>query len=422
MRRFIQPSYLAPSLIIAAVFMMVAYANWRDAARSRERHTVARPLGTPGAPATSREALDRRINDMEARLAKKPDDAGAALALADALLRQTRVSGNAGLAVRAEQALKGALAEDPADYDANRMLGALYLSQHRFREAIKIGERNRNARPYDPVNYGVIGDGHLELGEYTEAFDAFDRMMTLRPSAAAYARVAYARELQGDLPGALASMRLAADATGADDPEALAWTNSQIGELYFQMGELRQAKQAYSSASRAFPGHPFAVIGYAKTIAAQGDLTGALALLQDLVQRSPTPDLAARIGELLERLGRQEEAEKQYALAEAGWRVDAPEPKNLARFLADHGRSINDAVTMAERAEAERHDIFTEDALAWTYFKAGRLADAATASAQALRTGSRDRDLLSHAAAIKQAQGHREAARTLMARAVAERR
>jgi len=401
---------------------MVAYANWRDAARSRRPHTVALPIGTPGAPATSREALDRRINDMEARLANRPDDTGAALALADALLRQTRVSGNTGLAVRAEQLLKTALGEDPADYDARRMLGALYLSQHRFREAIKVGESNRDARPYDPVNYGVIGDGHLEVGEYAEAFDAFDRMMTLRPSASAYSRVAYARELQGNLAGALASMKLAADATGADDPEALAWTRSQIGELYFQMGKLREAKREYAAASRAFPGHPFAVIGYAKTIAAEGDLGGALTLLQDLAQQSPTPDLAARIGDLLGRLGRHEEAETQYALAEAGWRVDAPEPKNLARFLADHGRKIDEAVTLAERAAVGRHDIFTEDALAWAYFKAGRLADAARASAQALRTGSRDRDVLYHAAAIKQAQGDKGAARTLMARALAERR
>ena len=402
--------------------MMVAYANWRDAARSREPHTAALPMGTPGAPATSREELDRRIKDMEARLAKKPDAPGAAVALADALLRQTRVSGNAGLAVHAEQVLKMALGEDPADYDANRLLGALYLSQHRFREAIKVGARNRDRRPYDPVNYGIIGDGHLELGEYAEAFDAFDRMMALRPSAAAYSRVAYARELQGNLAGALESMKLAADATGADDPEALAWTRSQIGELYFQMGKLRDAQQEYSAASRAFPGHPFAVIGYAKTIASEGDLSGALRLLQDLAQKAPTPDLVARIGDLLERLGRHEEAEKQYALAEAGWRVDAPEPKNLARFLADHGRKIDEAVTMAERAAEERHDIFTEDALAWAYFKAGRLAGAATASAQALRTGSRDRDLLYHAAAIKQAQGDNEAARTRVARALAERR
>src|SRR5204862_862000 len=135
--------------------------NCPDGHRSRNGDTIAAPIGTPGGPTTSREELAQRVNDMEARLAAHPDDAGAAILLADALLRQTRVLGNPGLAVRAERILAHVLNGDPSNYDANRMLGALYLSQHRFREAVKAGERNRDARPYDPVNYGVIGDGHL---------------------------------------------------------------------------------------------------------------------------------------------------------------------------------------------------------------------------------------------------------------------
>jgi hypothetical protein len=59
-------------------------------------------------------------------------------------------------------------------------------------------------------------------------------------------------------------------------------------------------------------------------------------------------------------------------------------------------------VKIAEQAAAVRHDIFTDDALAWAYFKAGRLADARRAIARALRTGSTDRDLRAHAAAIFQ--------------------
>jgi tetratricopeptide (TPR) repeat protein len=391
---------LVPTSIIVAVFSMVAIANWRDAHRGHDRDTAAPPIGTPGAPKTSREELAQRVKEMDAQLAAHPDDAGAAMLLADALLRQTRVVGNPGLAARAEQVLAQVLRVDPSNYDANRMLGALYLSQHRFREAVKAGEKTRDARPYDPVNYGVIGDGHLELGEYDAAFDAYDRMMALRPSAAAYARVAYARELQGNLAGALESMKLAAEATGADDLEALAWARAQVGDLYFQLDQRHEAKQAYSAASHAFPGHPFAVIGYARVIAAEGDLGGALTLLQRLAEASPTPALAARIGDLFERMGRHDAAERQFALAESGWRADAPEPKNLARFLADHGRKIDDAIAIAEKAASERHDIWTEDALAWAYFKAGRIEDAQQAIALALRTGTRDRDIRAHAALI----------------------
>ena len=139
-----------------------------------------------------------------------------------------------------------------------------------------------------------------------------------------------------------------------------------------------------------------------RLLTARGETASALTILQDLARTAPTPDLYARIGDLLAKLGRHDEADRQFALAEAAWRVDAPEPKNLARFLADHNRKIDEAVTIAERAAAERHDIFTEDALAWSYFKAGRRADARRAIAQALRTGTKDADILAHAQAIEQ--------------------
>jgi tetratricopeptide (TPR) repeat protein len=401
-RALLRPQNLVSLAIIAAVAAMVAYANWRDIQRSRVRQGIARPWRSTIVPqGTSREDLERRVRDTEARLAKDADDTGAALMLADALLRQTRVTGNPGLTVRAEAALKGVLRDDPDDYDANRMLGMLYLSQHRFREATSVGERNRNARPYDPVSYGIIGDAMVELGEYDAAFAAFDQMMRLRPNAASYARVAYARELQGNLTGAVQAMKLAIDATSPTDPEGLAWTHAQLGDLYFQLGQLREAGEAYAAASQAFPGHPFAVTGYARVIAEQSDVSGALELLRALATRAPTPDLAARIGDLLWRLGQHDAAERQWALAEAGWRGDAPEPKNFARFLAEHGRKTADAVAIAEGAARDRHDIFTEDALAWAYFKAGRLGDARGAIALALRTGTRDPGIRAHARAIE---------------------
>src|SRR5262249_52374573 len=153
---------------------------------------------------------------------------------------------------------------------------------------------------------------------------------------------AYARELQGNLTGALESMKLAAESTAAEDVEGLAWTEAQIGELYYQLGRLAEAKEAYIRASQAFPGHPFAVMGFSRVLEREGDLAGALNLVRSLASRSPPPDVVARLGDLLDRAGQHEEAEREYALAEAAWRSDAPEPKNLARFLADHGRKIDE--------------------------------------------------------------------------------
>jgi len=408
MGKLLTPANLVCVAIIAAVAAMIVVANLRDARRSHVPYTRPALAGTRGI-GTSRESLEQRAAELRARLTERPQDVGLAIMLGDVLLRQARTTGNAGLAIEAERALKRAMDGDVASYDANRLLASLYLSQHRFREAIAIAEHNRDARPSDPINYGVIGDGHLELGEYDRAFDAFDRMVALRPSAAAYARVAYARELQGNLTGAIDAMTLAAGATAADDSESLAWHRSQIGDLYVRLGKLQEAESEYIVASHAFPGHPFAVIGYAKVLAARGDRSGAVTLLQNLQRTAPTPDLAARLGDLYRQLGREADAEREYSLAEAGWRVDAPEPKNLARFLADHDRHIAEAVAIAEQAAADRHDIFTSDALAWAYYKAGRTGEARRAIALALRTGTRDADILAHAAAI--AAAHQVASR-----------
>jgi hypothetical protein len=131
----------------------------------------------------------------------------------------------------------------------------------------------------------------------------------------------------------------------------------------------------------------------------------ARALREDLVQRTPLPDVYARLGDRAVKAGRSADAKRFYALAEAMWRSDTPEPKNLARFLADRGERTAEAVAIAEDAVRVRHDIFTEDALAWAYFRAGRIAEAKQTIALAQRTGSKDPDILRHANVIEAASG-----------------
>src|SRR5262245_34606247 len=154
-----------PIVMVASVVALVVYANWRDARATRTAATV------PGAQAplsTSRDGLINRIAAQEARLTSEPGDTDAAVNLADALLRQARVAGNAGLTVKAERALLVALEKQPTAYQPLRMLGAVYLSQHRFREAIASATKAIALQPADSWNYGVLGDAHLELGEYDQ--------------------------------------------------------------------------------------------------------------------------------------------------------------------------------------------------------------------------------------------------------------
>ena len=385
-------TFIAGSL---ALVMMAACSH-----PATPRDTSVTPLLGTGHGSTSRVDLEHTIATMRERVAKRPDDAPAAVTLADALLRQTRVSGNAGLASEAERVLLAVLTRDRDRYDARRMLAATYLSQHRFADALREAEGCRSQRADDAWVLGVIGDAHIERGEYEAAFAAFDRMAAIKPSAAAYARVSYARELQGDLIGALQTMRMAAEATSAHDPESMAWHHAQLGQLHLEIGELANARREFLAAHHAFPQHPFAQLGLARVAEAGGDIRTALDRVLALLETSPTPADLAYAGDLMTKLGQTDAAERQYRLAEAAWRTDAPEPSRLARFLSTHGRRLDEAIAIGEKARIDRNDIFTADALAWAYFQTNQIDKAKAMMALALRTGTRDRVIRAHAEEI----------------------
>lgn len=388
----------------------------RSTKRPPPRAMPADLIGSLRGPVADAAGLKARIEMLEARVADNADDHTAGIALAEALVRQARVSGNAAHAARAEQYLRNALESDPGDYNAQRMLGVVLLSLHKFEEAIEAGRRARNLRPDDAFNYGVIGDGLLELGRYDEAFAAFQTMIDIRPNAASYARASYALELQGHLDAALDTMQKAANATSPRDAEGLAWTLAQVGDLLLRLDRVAAAEAQYRTAGKVFPNHPFVLIGQARVYAARKQDDLAIALAQTLLDRAPSMRLAAFIGDLHARNGRSAEADRLYALAETIGR-DVSTDDSLAGFLAEHDRQLNDAVALAERMAARRQDVHSLDALAWTYFRVGRVGEAATVIDKALRTGTRERRIVLHAAAIKAAAGDASGARKLAHRA-----
>ena len=404
-RRSLQ--WIGIAMFAGLVAAVASHLTSARADRADEALTIGPQAGMPGSPPTSADGLRQRVSDMEARLQAHPHDAGGAVLLADALLRQARATTDGRPANRAAQVLTSVLKETPSQYDALRMLGAICLSQHRFHDALDLGRRARDLRPSDAWNYGVIGDALIELGEYDQAFQAVDTMVSMRPNAAAYARVAYGRELSGDPEGALSAMQLAQQATAVHDVESQAWYAAQVGELYLRMGKLDDAEREFRRATFAYPNYPHATIGLGKVDVARGDRDGALTTYLNQLKRTPTLDLAARIGDLYAERGDGANAERYYQLAEdlAGPAIAQTEPA-LALFLSEHDRKLDDALRMAKAVASMRHDIFTDDALAWAYYKAGRLDEAAAASARALRTGTRDDRIRSHAARIRAATGH----------------
>jgi tetratricopeptide (TPR) repeat protein len=358
---------------------------------------------------------------LEEQVRLQPHDASTLTQLGFAYQLRWRETADASYLPRSELALRRAIRFETEDADAVLGLGSLALIRHEFRLALAYGERARRLLPGSARPYGVIGDALVELGRYGAAFAAFDRMVSIRPSLASYARVAYARELTGDLAGAASAMRLALEASGGE-PEPTAWALVELSKLRLSLGRVGVAEREARSALRAFPGYPNARIQLAHVDAVRGRFGAAVGDARRAADAVPTAQAVSLLADLLERTGRKAEARRQRAtvgvveqlLRASGVRVDL----ESAVYRADNRIGPAETVELARKARAARPSIYGDDALAWALARAGRCDEAQPLAARALRLGTRDPVLFFHRGYAEGCAGNRSVMRKWYARAL----
>jgi len=123
------------------------------------------------------------------------------------------------------------------------------------------------------------------------------------------------------------------------------------------------------------------------------------------------------------KLGRTDDARKQYALIEFMGKLNPVNERlfyrELALFYADHGLKLGESVDLAKKELGVRHDVYTWDILAWVLHQNGREVEAGEAMKHALALGTNDPLLQFHAGIIEDRLGHAERARSLLERALA---
>jgi tetratricopeptide (TPR) repeat protein len=362
-----------------------------------------------------------QVARLEQRVDENPRDAEGLSLLGLGYQQRARETGDPSFYARSEEALRRALALTPRDGLAVTGLAALAASRHSFEEARRLAERARRLAPDLAAVDGILGDALVELGRYEEAFAAFDRMAARKPTLAAYARVAYARELLGRPAAAIAAMKLAVGA-GAGQGENEAWALVELGHLHFNSGRLRPAERAYREALARFPGFHRAQAGLARVEAARGRLVTAVGLYRRALEAVPLPEYAAALGETLEAAGRTAEAQEAYAVVDATQRLleDNGVRTDLETALVDLDRGVRlpDALARAREAYEERRSIEAEDVLAWALYKNGRCEEARVHSVRALRLGTLSALKLFHRGLIERCLGRGAEAEAFLRRAL----
>src|SRR3954469_9280479 len=247
-------------LAVAAVFFAALATLYLVNRSSPAPSASATADGNPAALVSA--STDTRIRSFQALVRSHPHDSRGYGFLGNAYLQKVRETGDASFYTRAQAVFARALQLNPRDAAAVTGMGTLALARHDFRGALGFGEGARRLAPFVVKPYGVVVDAEVELGRYSQAARTLQRMVDLQPNLASYARVSYFRELHGDLAGAIQSMQLAVSA-GGDAPENVSYVQTLLGYLYFEVGRLGDALEAYRTALSRFPGYVPASAGIA---------------------------------------------------------------------------------------------------------------------------------------------------------------
>ncbi len=397
--------------VMAALLLLTGALNIRSLVDGDDERTWNADPAMPsaadqlvGAPARAPSKLDGQILALQDTLRDDPDNGPAATSLGQAYVQKARDTGDPSYYPKAEALFAKGLETDSVDVSAMVGQGTVALARHRFADALDWGERARAGNPYHAAAYGVVGDAQIQLGRYPEAIATFQAMVDLRPDLASFSRVSYARELMGDRSGAIAAMKRAADA-GASSPENVAWTQAQLGNLYFDQGDLAQAEHFYRSTQAVLPDYVDGLAGLGRVAAARGETDAAVTNYTAAIQRLPAPQFVIALGDILMSAGRADDAAQQYALVAAMQELYAANGVDtdleMALFDADHARDLPRAVARARDGFARQPSVTAADILSWALYQSGEYIAAREASEQAMRLGTRDALMLFHAGMIE---------------------
>jgi tetratricopeptide (TPR) repeat protein len=223
-------------------------------------------------------------------------------------------------------------------------------------------------------------------------------MVDTKPDAQAYARIAHVRWLKGDLAGALAVMQMAAAAASPQAAESASWFYTRLGAIHLLGGDLRSARTAGETALSLQPDYPPALLLLGRARLAAGQTNEAAEFLRLACRLNPLPEFQWTLIEALEASGQTNEAHQvKVELLRTGTGND---PRTFSLFLASYRQQPERAVELAELELAERADVHTHDALAWSLAAAGRWEEALPHSRQAVSEGTADPRLHLHAGLI----------------------
>jgi tetratricopeptide (TPR) repeat protein len=192
-----------------------------------------------------------------------------------------------------------------------------------------------------------------------------------------------------------------------------------LGDEFFKTGKYAGAEKQYDAALNVFPNYHFALAGKGRARTAQNDFESAVKFLTESNNRVPNVEDVIYLGDVYSKTGKQDEANKQYELAQfIEQQPGNNDQRRLALLWADRDTKLDEALSVAAREHETRKDIFTADIYAWCLYKKGQFQEAKSAIAEAMRLKTKDARIFYHAGMIEKSLGNKKAAADYLRKAL----
>jgi tetratricopeptide (TPR) repeat protein len=406
--------------IIAASFIIIKYNKTAQADYTiKERKTPSAEWATTKATANRLfEAIKKDAADNKSRLA-----------LAALFIQEARVTGDYSYYDAAAMKYVGdVLKQEPVNFEALIYKAIIQLSQHHFADGLATAQQAQKINPYNAFVYGIMVDANVELGNYAAAVENSDKMVSIRPDLRSYSRIAYLREIHGDIPGAIEAMKLAVEA-GMPGQEGTEWCRVQLGQLYEHSGDFKHAQMQYEISLEERPNYAYALAGQARIAMANKDYEKAAGHYIHAYDMVNDQSFREKLAEMYEFSGQHEKA------VQLGNEVIKQMTKNAATKLSDSvGHysdrelayaylAVNNTGKALEHALMEYNrrpdNIDVNETVAWVYYRRGEFVKGLPYIKAALRTNCKNPSLLAHAGLIYLKAGRKDVAVNLLSAALA---
>jgi tetratricopeptide (TPR) repeat protein len=380
-------------------------------------------------PDDEKNLIKTTYDKAVAGLKKDPDDLKQYIALASAFISEGRITGdntyygNAAIKMLNKVTESNTLNKDLV-FQALSLKSAVLLNMHQFRDAYNVAQQGVAMNNFNAGIFGALVDANVELGNYNEAVQDCDKMISIRPDLRSYSRASYLRQIYGQNKGAIDAMRMAVEA-GMPGAESTEWARTKLGDLYLNTGNIDSASLLYRSSLVFRPDYPFALMGMAMVEKAHKNYDGAIAYNKKAIGILSEAAFVANLADLYELKGDDGKAKdarndvvRLLEDAQKDEPKDALVKHNVSREMATaylNAGNLDKALEYAKTDLAMRpENIDANELMAWIYYRKADYANARIYADKMMATKTQNGNTLYKAGAIYASAGQAEQGNNLM--------